>query len=349
MVSGPGHGAVLDGEPPVPGPGQVVVDVARVGVCGTDVEFFTGEMDYLRTGHAAYPMRLGHEWCGRVSQVGDGVDAGWLGRRVTGDTMLGCGRCQRCLAGRHWVCAERSEIGIRSGFAGALAEQLAVPAAALLPLPDALDDVAGALVEPGGNAVRSVLAADLASGERLLVAGLGTIGLLAALVARSQGVEVHLVGRAGESGDFARSLGVEGAWDAEDLPALRFDAVVDASNGTAVPARALELVEPGRRVVLIGLAGAPSNIDSRALVLKDVTAVGILGASAGLAGAVAAYAGGAVDPRPLVAATVGLEEVAGVLAGRRPVGAGPGPKVHVDPRRLPECPFPRPSCGTVGG
>jgi hypothetical protein len=73
-------------------------------------------------------------------------------------------------------------------------------------------------------------------------------------------------------------------------------------------------------------------VDTRALVLKDATAVGILSASPGLAGAVRAYASGAVDPRPLVAATVGLAEVGDVLAGWRPDGAGAGPKVQVDPR-----------------
>ena len=95
---------------------------------------------------------------------------------------------------------------------------------------------------------------------------------------------------------------------------------------------AVRLVEPARRVVLVGLAGTASLVDTRELALKDVTAVGILGASAGLAGAVESFASGAVDPRPLVAATVGLHEVHDVLAGWRPAAAGPAPKIHVDPR-----------------
>jgi threonine dehydrogenase-like Zn-dependent dehydrogenase len=84
--------------------------------------------------------------------------------------------------------------------------------------------------------------------------------------------------------------------------------------------------------VLIGIAGQPSTVDTRELVLKDVTAIGILSASPGLAGAIEQYASGAVDPRPLVAATVGLDAVEDVLAGRRPPQAGAGPKFHVDPR-----------------
>jgi threonine dehydrogenase-like Zn-dependent dehydrogenase len=236
VVTGPHRSEVRDVEDPAPAPGHVVIDIDRVGVCGTDVELFTGEMAYLQQGHAAYPIRLGHEWCGTVSAVGDGVDPGWVGRRTTGDTMLGCGRCDRCRAGRPHVCEDRYEVGIRRGFPGALAERMAMPVTALHPLPDAVDDVAGAMVEPG------------------------------------------------------------------------------------------------RRVVYIGVAGQPSAIDTRTLVLKDVTAVGILGASAGLAGTIEQYAAGAVDPRPLVAATVGLGETGDVLAGWRPPGAGPGPKIHVDPR-----------------
>ena len=121
VVTGPRRYEVAEVENPRPSPGQVVVDVGRAGVCGTDVEFFTGEMAYLQQGHAAYPLRLGHEWCGTVSAVGDDVDPGWLGRRTTGDTMLGCGACQRCRAGRHHVCEHRCEVGIRGGFPGALA------------------------------------------------------------------------------------------------------------------------------------------------------------------------------------------------------------------------------------
>lgn len=333
MVVTPHQAEVHDVPAPVAAAGQVVVDVERVGVCGTDVEFFTGEMSYLHSGDAAYPMRLGHEWCGAVSAVGEGVDASWLGARVTGDTMLGCGRCHRCLDGRHHVCADRFEIGVRGGFPGALAEQLVVPVTALYRLPDPVDATLGALVEPGGNALRAVWGAELAPGDRVLVLGPGTIGLLVARFAQARKAEVHLMGRSPASLDFARGLGFDGVWTIDTLPAVPFDAVVDASNAPALPALAAELVEPGKRVVYVGLAGSPSTVDTRVLALKDVTAVGVLSASAGLAGTIEAYASGAVDPRDLVAATVGLDDVGDVLSGRRPVGAGPGPKIHVDPRR----------------
>ena len=332
VVTGPDQCEIQDVDSPKPEPGQVVVDIDRVGVCGTDVEFFTGEMAYLHQGCAEYPMRLGHEWCGTISAVGDGVDPVWVGRRTTGDTMLGCGVCRRCVKGLQHVCEDRFEVGIRGGFAGALAEQMAVPVTSLHPLPEAVDEVAGALVEPGGNALRAVRAAALEPGDRVLVLGPGTIGLLAAQFSLAAGAEVHIMGRSERSLDFALGLGVHGTWTAPEIPQLPFDAVIDASNSPDLPALALELVEPGKRVVYVGLAGRPSAIDTRTLVLKDVTAVGILSASPGLDGTIEHYASGSVDPRPLVAATVRLEDVGDVLRGSRPVGSGPGPKIHVDPR-----------------
>jgi len=334
VITGPRRGEVQDVPEPSAAAGQVVVEVDRVGVCGTDAEMYSGDMVYLATGESTYPIRIGHEWCGRVVEIAAGVEESWLGRRVTGDTMLGCRRCERCRTGRQHLCADRYEIGIRLGWPGALAERLPVPAWALVPLPDEVDEVAGALVEPGGNAYRAVQGAAPSPGSRLLVLGAGTIGLLVALIARAQGAEVHLLGRSVRSREFAGSLGFEHVWTAQTLDrGLTFDAVVDASNAVSMPAFALEAVEPGGRVVLVGLSGVPSMIDSRPIALKDLTVVGVLSGSGGLAGVAQLYASGRVDPRPLVAATVGLDEVADVLAGGRPAGAGPGPKLHVDPRR----------------
>ena len=333
VITGPGQAEVRDIEPPQPGPGQVVVDVERAGVCGTDMEFFTGHMVYLRTGEARYPVRIGHEWCGTVSRAGDEASASWLGQRVTGDTMLGCGHCARCRTGRQHLCADRFEIGIRGGWPGALAEQLLVPASALLPLPDRIGATAGALVEPGGNALRVVRAAQVTAGQRLLILGPGTIGLLSALIARARGAEVHLLGQDDRSLRFARSLGFEEAWVRDTLPDGLFDAIIDASTGADLPALAGELIEPGGRIGFIGLSAEPSLLDTRTLVLKDVTATGVLSASGGLAETIALYADGAVDPVPIVAATVGLDEAATVLSGRRPPEWGDAPKLHIDPRR----------------
>ncbi|OLR93399.1 alcohol dehydrogenase [Actinokineospora bangkokensis] len=331
VLTGPEQGAVQEVPVPSAVAGEAVVDVERAGVCGTDVELFTGEMAYLHEGHSSYPLRIGHEWCGTVSAVGEGVDPGWVGKRVMGDTMLGDGTCRRCERGRQHVCERRQEVGIRDGRPGALAEKLAVPVSSLHVLPDSVDPVLGALVEPGGNALRAARAAAVGEGDRVLVMGPGTIGLLTAMFLRAGGAEVHLMGATEGSLEFARSLGFGHACTQDSLPGLPFDAVVDASNAEHLPALAVDVVEPGGRVVYIGLSGGPSRVDTRSLVLKDITAVGVLSASPGLGATIEAYASGAVDPRPLVGATVGLDAVGAVLAGQRPEGAGSAPKIHIDP------------------
>jgi threonine dehydrogenase-like Zn-dependent dehydrogenase len=329
VISGPGQAGVAEVDPPTAGPGEVVVDVERAGVCGTDMEFFTGHMNYLATGEATYPVRIGHEWAGTVAHIGPLVDPSWLGARVTGDTMLGCGHCARCTSGRQHLCADRFEIGIRHNWPGALAAQLPVPVKALRRLPDSVDATLGAMVEPGGNALRAVQATQAGPDTDLLIIGPGTIGLLAAMFARARGARVHLLGVTDASLKFAASLGFSDVWTHETLPGLPFDAILDASTGVDSPSFAVDRVEPGGRVVGIGISSEPSLIDSRRAVLKDLTVVGILSGSAVLSETIDAYASGAVDPRPLVAETVGLDDAADVLSGRR---RGVAPKIHIDPR-----------------
>jgi 2-desacetyl-2-hydroxyethyl bacteriochlorophyllide A dehydrogenase len=329
IVEGTRSASVREVPVPEPGPGQVRVDVRRVGICGTDVELFTRELPYFEHGRSRFPLCPGHEWCGAVSAAGPGVDAGWLGQRVTGDTMLGCGRCERCAAGRHHVCADRREIGI-AGWAGALAEKLLVPAVSLHRLPDSVDDRDGALVEPGGNALRAVLAAQAGPGTRLLVWGPGSIGLLAAAFARAAGADVHVAGLNADREELARSFGASRYWTHAKLPDRTYDAVIDATGDEDVPALAVQFAEPAGRVVYIGISRKASLVDTRQIALNDLTVTGILGASAGLAPAIEHYADGRVVPGPLAQVLVGLDRAAEALAGR--LDPGPGTKIHIDPR-----------------
>jgi threonine dehydrogenase-like Zn-dependent dehydrogenase len=332
LVPSPREGVVGDVASPTPDTHQVVIDVARAGICGTDVTIFSRDDNGPRHWHAPRPFRPGHEWSGRVVGLGPGVADEWLGRRVTGDTMIGCGHCARCADGRHHVCEDRFEVGVRGDWPGALAEQLVMPIGSLHELPDAVSDEAGAMVEPGANAYRAVAAAEIRPGYRVLVAGPGTIGLLCLLHALTRDAEVHVLGVDPDALGLASSLGAAGAWTADTLPTLPWDAVINATDDATMPQRAFELVEPGRRVVLIGSAHAPATIDARMLMGRDVTGVGILGGSAGLAATIAAYASGAVDPTPLIARTIGLDAVADALSGQtaRPGGR---PKTLVDPHR----------------
>ena len=332
VVTAPHEASVEEVDAPEPGIHDLLVDVERVGICGTDVEFYAGSMAYLEQGLASFPLRLGHEWTGTVSAVGSSANEHWIGKRVTGDTMLGCGHCRFCLGGHQHVCPDRHEVGITDGWAGALAEQLLIPARFAFEIPSSVRVAAAALVEPGGNSLRAVDAAALTAGESLLILGSGTIGLLAAQFALARGIDVHVAGERASSLELARSLGVEHTHHFDDLSDTSYAAVIDATSSADAPALAARLVDPAGRIVLIGLSGTPSLVDTRDIALKDVTAVGILSASPGLAGAIELFASGAVVPDALVAEVVGLGDVGERLEGRRGANAGSGPKVQVDPR-----------------
>ena len=146
------------------------------------------------------------------------------------------------------------------------------------------------------------------------------------------GADVHIVGRNPATLSLAKDLGVHFSTQEFEEVDDGYDAIIDATNSPAIPAEALACVEPGGRVVYIGVSGEPSTLDSRSLVLKDVTAVGILSASPGLKGAIDFYSRGEIDPRPIVAATVGLSHCSDVLSGNKIEGANNGPKYHIDPR-----------------
>lgn len=334
VVTAPRQAAVLEVEDPVASPGELLVEVERVGICGTDVELYTGEMAYHDQGVTHFPLQLGHEWTGRVVAVGTPEDESWLGRRVTGDTMLGCGHCDYCLSGHHHVCPDRFEVGIRDGWPGALTERVLIPTRYAYAIPESVSLAAAALVEPGGNSLRAARAASIEPGHRVLVLGSGTIGLLAALFARAEGAEVHIAGVREGSLELARSLGVHSTLRLDEIGDREneYDSVIEATSVETMPSLAVRLAKPAGRVVYIGLSSTPSLVDSRHIALKDITAVGILSASPGLAGAIQSFAAGAVVPDALVSEVIPLEDVPSRLEGRRGATAGPGPKVHVDPR-----------------
>jgi len=319
----------------IAGPVQLLLDVERVGICGTDVELYTGEMAYYKTGRTSFPVQLGHEWVGRVTAVGEGVSPAWIGKRVTGDTMLGCTTCARCISGKTYLCDERIELGITDGWGGALAEQIVIPEFYAHEVPDSISVAAAAMIEPAGNSLRTIASAQLKAGEKILILGAGTIGLLAAQFALAEGLDVTIASDRPGSLELAQSLGVKEVRTFDELAndELReFHAVVDASTRETMPNIAIKKVFPGGRVVLIGLSESSSVIDTRFAVLQDITVVGILSASPGLVGAIEHFASGKVNPEPLIAEVVGLADVAERLEGRRGSGAGPGPKIQVDPR-----------------
>ena len=166
---------------PVPGSGEVVVEVSHCGVCGSDLHFVIE--GWGRPGAIG-----GHEYSGRVAAVGPGV-AGWaVGDPVVGGAMVGCGTCVACRAGRPSLCRARSSPGV-GDLQGAFAGFVSCPAAELVRVPEGLPLRTAALTEPLAVALHGITAAALAPGQRALVTGAGPIGLLTVAALRARGVD----------------------------------------------------------------------------------------------------------------------------------------------------------------
>jgi len=237
--------------------------------------------------------------------------------------------------GKTYLCDDRIELGITDGWGGALAEQILIPERYAFEVPGSISIGAAALIEPAGNSLRTVEASGLTASQRLLILGSGTIGLLAAQFALAKNIEVHIAGERESSLELAAEVGVKHLHTLESViknHSREFDAVIDASSAQFMPQLAIERVLPGGTVVLIGLSGVPSEIDTRSVVLQDITIRGILSASPGLQGAIDYFASGAVNPERLIAEVIGLSEVADRLEGHRGASAKSAPKIHVDPR-----------------
>jgi L-iditol 2-dehydrogenase len=259
----PGEGNVDLAERPSrpPGPGEVTLDVRAAGICGTDLHIWLGEYDSVP------PVTMGHEVCGVVAEVGDGVDASWRGARVAVETFFStCGVCSYCRAGRLSVCEQRRSIGTHVD--GGFAPRLVLPARNLHRVPDALPDEAAALSEPLACVCNSLLdPRAVRPGDEVLVVGPGAIGLIAAQVARACGGRVTVRGteRDGPRLALARELGFETG----TLPEA--DVVVECSGAGPGIADGLRAARRRGRLVQMGLRGADVTIPYDLICFKELT------------------------------------------------------------------------------
>jgi (R,R)-butanediol dehydrogenase / meso-butanediol dehydrogenase / diacetyl reductase len=262
------HIAVEDAPEPEAGPHDVVLDVRACGICGSDLHV------YLAGTLAAPGMVLGHEFAGEVVAVGDSVEGISLGDRVTGMPLQSCGECTRCREGNGHLCELTRERLIGFGLPGAFAERLRIPDARLgenvHALPAELDFEAGAFVEPLGVCVHAVRRSGARPGERALVLGLGTIGLLVAQVLRAYGVETVYGADLSElRRSRAAALGV-----LVEEPEGELDHVFECTGAPAMIQRAIERVRPRGTVTVVALYDEPATIDPMTLVHRETKVVG---------------------------------------------------------------------------
>lgn len=253
VVSTPGTWSVTEDVPvPEPQPGEALVQVKAVGICGSDLHILAGEFP-----PTPYPITPGHEFAGVVTALGPGTADLAVGDRVAVDPSLFCGRCRYCRAGRGNLCVDWGAIG--DTVNGAFAEYVAVPAENAYRIPDALSFAGGALVEPMSCVVHGLRRLSMPVGAELLIVGGGTIGLSLLQAARAAGaVAIDVVDTDPSRLERARQLGAHDvATDAAKLLTRRrrgYEYVIEATGVPAACQSALDTLDRGGTLLIFGVA-----------------------------------------------------------------------------------------------
>jgi L-iditol 2-dehydrogenase len=325
LAPGEGNVDLVERAERAPAAGEVALDVHAAGVCGTDLHIWLGEYPSVP------PVTMGHEVCGTVAALGDGVDPAWDGARVAVETFFStCGVCAYCRAGKLSVCEQRRSIGTHVD--GGFAPRLVLPARNLHRVPDALPDDAAALSEPLACVCNSLLDPNaVRPGDDVLVVGPGAIGLIAAQVARACGGRVTVRGaerdeaRLALAGALGFATSVAGR---DDAPAA--DVVVECSGAEPGIADALRAARRRGRIVQMGLRGADVTLPYDLICFHELTVTaGFASNPASWRRAMTLLGEGAVELAPLVTEVLPIADWRRAFDASR---AGAGVKYVLDPR-----------------
>lgn len=281
VAAGEGNVEVRQIAEPRLGAGEVLIEVAAAGICGTDLHIFHEEF------HSNPPVVLGHEVAGRVVEVGEGVDSALIGSRVTTETYYStCGECRYCRSGHVNLCLQRRSIG--SAVDGGFTRFLRVPAKNLHALPSSVSDRAGALTEPLACVTHALLDRPvIRPGDVVVITGPGAIGLLTTQVARAAGATVVMLGTSVDEQrlELARALGaahtvVVGQDDPQALlheitpEGLGADVVIECSGAGPAAGQLLSLARRRGHYLQVGLFGKPVSWDLDQVCFRELLVSG---------------------------------------------------------------------------
>ena len=250
--------------------GEVLVEVALCGVCGSDLAVWQG------SGHKRYPYSPGHEFCGTVEHVGQDVTDFRVGQRVVVDPNLGCGECDYCRIGRPNLCDRLKTRHVKSN--GGLSEYVALDARMVHLLPEVIPDELAPFIEPLSCALHAARRAQVGQGERVAIFGAGIIGMLTGLALQSQDCELLFVEPVQERHEQIVEL-----FHVPPMTPRQFadshwvdtvDVAIDCSGNERAVSQAIAVLRKGGRLLLVGLvqAGSTENQPSRdCLPLMQVT------------------------------------------------------------------------------
>jgi len=266
----PNEVQLLERAAPALVPGEAVLRIDAVGICGSDMHAYHGHDPRRQPG-----LVLGHEFAGTV------VEGPARGQRVTGNPLITCGVCEYCVQGRNNLCADRTMVGMTRP--GAFAEFMSIPTASLIGLPDGMPASHAALTEPAATALHAIAVGARALARplpeaRVLVIGGGAIGMLASLLLRAYGARGVWTAETNplRRDSVARHAGAS-TFDPREGPGLgesAYELVIDAVGAAPTRTLMLSAVKPGGVVVHVGLQDWASEIDMRRLTLAEITLIG---------------------------------------------------------------------------
>src|SRR6266480_876837 len=310
------HLEIADLPTPTPGPGELLVNVAACGICGSDVHGYDGS-----SGRRIPPIVMGHEAAGRVAAVGPQVTGFAVGDRVTFDSTIYCGSCGPCRRGEVNLCDSRQVLGVSCSDyrrAGAFAEYVAVPSRIVYRLPDNLSFAEAAMLEAVAVAVHAVSLAQVSSSSTALVLGAGMIGLLVVQALRVTGCSRVLVADIDSSRlNLAKDVGATAVLSADaGLLARVFelsgragvDVAVEAVGRNETVGAAIESVRKGGTVVLVGNISPEVPLPLQKVVTRQIRLQGSCASAGEYPQAMELLATGAIQVKPLITAVAPLDD-----------------------------------------
>ncbi len=332
LYTGPGKLSLTTRETPRPGPADLLVQVKACGICGTDLHIFEGEFP------ATSGIALGHEYAGVVAEVGSAVGGITPGSHVAVDPNIPCGICPGCRRGDVHLCDDLQALGVTRH--GGFAEYSVVPSGQAYHVPEAVPFEACAFAEPLSCCLHGLDLAEVRAGDRVLVIGAGSIGLLMLQLVRLSGAAVVVVTEPVEAKrTLALRLGADRALDpgaeavgaaCQDLASIGFDVVMECVGRPATAAQALGLARRGGRIVWFGVSppGATVPVEPYLVYRNELTIRAAFINPHTFGRAVALLAQGRIQTKPLVSHHVGLGAIAEAIGSMK---AGRAVKVLVLP------------------
>lgn len=254
---------------------EVLVRVAAVGVCGSDVHYF--QHGKIGPYVVEEPMILGHELSGTIEAVGSGVDPNRVGKRVAVEPQRPCKKCEQCLAGRYNLCSAM-EFYATPPIDGAFAEFVKIQSEFAFDIPDSVSFDAAALIEPLSVGIWACKRAEVGPGSRVLIAGAGPIGIIVAQTARALGAaEVIVTDISEDRRAFAMEYGATKTLDprVDQIEGLEVNAFIDASGVGQAVYQGIKAVGPAGRVILVGMGNDDVNLPVSYIQNKEIWVSGV--------------------------------------------------------------------------